>query len=329
MSARPIATDKYQTMAMSPPTDSNPTLGIALKCISVVVFVAMQTLIKSVGEDVPAGEVVFFRSFFALIPVIIYLVWLGDLRHSLETDDLLGHILRGLIGVTSMILSFFSLARLPYPEWISISYAAPLLTVVFAAVFLKEIVRAYRWTAVAIGLIGVSVVTLPNLSLLSGGGLGGVEALGALGALGSACFAAVAMIQIRRLVQKEKTATIVVYFSLTSTVIALVTLPFGWILPSAMDATLLVTAGLCGGVGQLLLTSSYRYADTSTIAPFEYTSLVLAVLIGVLLFGDTLAWTTILGALIVVLAGIFIIWREQQLGIERRKARRVTPPGGS
>ncbi|ORE89864.1 DMT family transporter [Aurantimonas sp. 22II-16-19i] len=316
-------------MAMSPPADPNPTVGIGLKCISVVVFVAMQTLIKTVGEEVPPGEVVFFRSFFALIPVIIYLAWLGDLRRSLVTDDVSGHLLRGVVGVTSMILSFYSLARLPYPEWISISYAAPLLTVVFAAIFLKEVVRAYRWTAVAIGLVGVCVVTAPNLSLLSAGGLGGAEALGALGALGSACLAAVAMIQIRRLVKKEKTATIVVYFSLTSSLLALLSVPFGWVLPAPREAAVLIVAGLLGGVGQLLLTASYRYADTSTIAPFEYTSLILAVAIGVFLFGDPLAWTTVLGAAIVVSAGIFIIWREHQLGIERRKARRVSPPGGS
>ena len=316
-------------MARPPPVEPNPTVGIGLKCISVVVFVAMQTLIKTVGEEVPPGEVVFFRSFFALIPVIIYLAWLGDLRRSLVTDDVPGHLLRGVVGVTSMILSFYSLARLPYPEWISISYAAPLLTVVFAAIFLKEVVRAYRWTAVAIGLVGVCVVTAPNLSFLSAGGLGGAEALGALGALGSACFAAVAMIQIRRLVKKEKTATIVVYFSLTSSLLALLSVPFGWVLPAPREAAVLIAAGLLGGVGQLLLTASYRYADTSTIAPFEYTSLILAVAIGVFLFGDPLAWTTVLGAAIVVSAGIFIIWREHQLGIERRKARRVSPPGGS
>ncbi|MBO0904944.1 DMT family transporter [Jiella sp. MQZ13P-4] len=314
---------------MSPPADSNPTLGIGLKCVSVVVFVGMQTMIKSVGDEIPAGEVVFFRSFFALIPVIVYLAYLGDLAQSLKTEDLPGHMLRGLVGVSSMMLSFFSLPRLPYPEWISISYGTPLLTVVFAAIFLKETVRAYRWTAVAVGLVGVSVVTAPNLSLLSEGGLASGEALGALAALGSACFAAVAMIQIRRLVQREKTATIVVYFSLTSSLISLFSLPVGWVLPPAQDVAILVTAGLLGGVGQLLLTASYRYADTSTIAPFEYTSLVLAITIGVFLFGDPLQWTTILGALIVVSAGIFIIWREHRLGIERRKARRVSPPGGS
>ena len=316
-------------MAMSPPVEPNPAVGIGLKCISVVVFVAMQTLVKSVGEEIPAGEVVFFRSFFALIPVLIYLAWLGDLRQSLKTDDLPGHLLRGLVGVSGMILSFYSLARLPYAEWISISYAAPLLTVVFAAIFLKEVVRAYRWTAVIIGLVGVSVVTAPNLSLFSEGGIGGTEALGALASLAAACFAAVAMIQIRRLVQRERTTTIVVYFSLTSSLIALVSLPFGWIVPSAEEALALATAGLLGGVGQLLLTASYRFADTSTIAPFEYTSLVLAIAIGVLLFGDPLQWTTVVGSLIVVSAGIFIIWREHQLGIERRKARRVAPPGGN
>ena len=305
----------------------NPMLGIALKCISVVIFVGMQTSIKFGGEDIPAGQIVFFRSFFALIPVVIYLGWLGELRTALKTDDLKGHMFRGLIGVTSMGLGFFALTRLPYPEWITISYGAPLLTVVFAAIFLKEIVRLYRWTAVLIGLAGIMVVTLPKLTL-GGEAMESGQAIGIGAALISAAIAAVAMIQIRRLVRTEKTATIVVYFSLTSSVIALLSIVFGWVVPSAGQAALLVLAGLCGGVGQLLLTASYRYADTSTIAPFEYTSMILAVAIGYFAFGEEASWTTLAGAAIVISAGIFIIWREHALGLERSKARRVTAPGG-
>ncbi|MBO0661858.1 DMT family transporter [Jiella sp. CQZ9-1] len=300
-------------------------VGVGLKCMSVVVFVGMQTMIKSVGHAVPAGEVSFFRSFFALVPVVIYLAWLGDLRSSLRTNDLPGHMLRGFVGVGAMVLSFFSLASLPYPEWVSICYAAPLLTVIFAAIFLKEVVRAYRWTAVIIGLAGVCVVTLPSLTIAEAG-LGGMGAVGALAALGSAGFTAVAMIQIRRLAQHEKTATIVIYFSLTSSLISLLSSPFGWVLPTQGAALQLILAGLLGGIGQLLLTASYRFADTSTIAPFEYTSLIFAVLIGVFVFGEPLAWTTVVGGLIVVSAGIFIIWREHQLGIKRRKVRRAASP---
>lgn len=305
----------------------NPTRGILLKIVSVVVFVGMQTAIKSAGEGIPAGQIVFFRSFFALIPVVAYLAWLGDLRTALKTEDLPGHLGRGLIGVTSMSLGFFALTRLPYPEWIAISYAAPLVTVVFAAVFLKEVVRLYRWTAVIIGLVGILVVSLPKLSLI-GEGLEAAEAVGIAAALGSAVVAAVAMIQIRRLVRREKTATIVIYFSLTSSGIALLSIPFGWVMPTSEQALFLVLAGLCGGVGQLLLTACYRQADASTIAPFEYTSLILAIAIGWFLFGEEISATTLLGGLIVVGAGIYIIYREHRLGIERGKVRKVSPPQG-
>ncbi|WP_185983103.1 DMT family transporter [Aureimonas mangrovi] len=307
--------------------DTRPLLGIGLKVLSVVVFVGMQTFIKAGGEGVPAGQIVFFRSFFALIPVAIYLAWLGDLSTALRTSDLPGHFLRGLIGVTSMALGFFALTRLNYPEWITISYGAPLLTVVFAVIFLGEKVRAYRWFAVLVGLCGIAVVTLPSLFEPRGEMAPGYSA-GIVASLFAAMLAAVAMIQIRRLVRREKTATIVVYFSLTSSLLALLTLPFGWVWPTWEQGLLLVGAGLCGGVGQLLLTACYRYADTSTIAPFEYTSLVLAILIGYFLFGEAVQATTLIGGAIVVSAGIFIIYREHRLGLERARARKVSPPQG-
>ncbi|WP_152045396.1 DMT family transporter [Aureimonas psammosilenae] len=306
---------------------ADPIRGISLKIVSVMVFVCMQTSLKLGGEGIPAGELVFFRSFFALVPVLAYLWWLGDLRTALKTDDLVGHVWRGVIGVTSMSLGFFALTRLAYPEWISISYASPLLTVVFAALFLKEQVRLFRWIAVLVGLIGIVIVTAPTLTLFSEG-MDRVQGIGILASLAAAAVAAVAMIQIRRLVRKEKTATIVVYFTLTSSALSLLTLPFGWVVPSPQQCAFLVFAGLCGGVGQLLLTACYRHADASTIAPFEYTSLLLAVAIGAFLFDEIVLPTTLLGGFVVVMAGIYIIFREHQLGIQRRKARRVSPPGG-
>ncbi len=316
-------------MTASRPDDRavDPIRGILLKIVSVLVFVGMQTSIKLAGDGVPAGEIVFFRSFFALVPVVIYLAWLGDLATALRTDDPVGHVWRGLIGTTSMGFGFFALTRLPYPEWITLSYGAPLLTVVFAAVFLRERVRLHRWSAVLVGLLGIAVVSLPNLTILSTG-VDDYQSIGILASLASAAMSAVAMIQIRRLTRTEKTATIVVYFSLTSSAIALLTLPFGWVWPSPAQAGFLMLAGICGGVGQLLLTACYRYADASTIAPFEYTSLLIAVAISYLLFDEVVAATTLVGGLIVVGAGVYIIVRERRLGIERRRARRSTPPAG-
>ncbi|MDY8107683.1 DMT family transporter [Fulvimarina sp. 2208YS6-2-32] len=303
----------------------SPILGVSLKLLSILSFVGMQTAIKATGESVPAGEVVFFRCFFALAPVLAYLAWLGDLRTAFSTADLKGHAIRGLIGVSAMGLGFFSITRLPYPEWITINYATPLITVVFAALFLGEAVRAYRWTAVAIGLVGVGVVTIPNLSV-GPGALSGPEGIGIIAAIVSSIFAAIAMIQVRKLTKTEKTATIVLYFMLAATVISLLSVPFGWVVPTLSQAVLLVVAGILGGIGQLLLTAAYRFADTSTIAPFEYSSLILAILIGSLLFGEVIEVSTLLGGGIVVMAGIFIIWRESRLGLERRRDRRAGTP---
>ncbi|SKA32502.1 DMT family transporter [Consotaella salsifontis] len=313
----------------SPPVTAQPNtaLGISLKIVSVVFFVGMQTCIKAAGPEVPPGEIVFFRSFFALVPVAAYLGWLGILKTAFVTNDLLGHVWRGIVGVTSMGLGFFALTRLPYPEFVAISYASALLTVVFAAIFLREVVRSYRWTAVIVGLAGVFVVSAPKLTIL-GSGFGNAETSGVVIALAAAAVGAVAAIQVRRLVRTERTATIVLYFSIMCSAIALLSIFFGWKVPTRMEATYLVAAGLCGGMGQLLLTGCYRYADASTIAPFEYSSLILAIGVGVFLFDETISLTTIIGSLIVIGAGVFIIYREHQLGIERNKARRVTTPNG-
>ena len=147
---------------MSPPhAASNPLVGIGLKIISVAIFVAMSAFIKAAGQ-VPAGQIVFYRSFFAILPVIIYLAYRRELRSAVYTKRPMGHIFRGVVGVCSMGLGFFALTRLPLPEAITINYAQPLFVVVFSALFLGETVRIYRWTAVAIGLLGVVIVSWPS-----------------------------------------------------------------------------------------------------------------------------------------------------------------------
>lgn len=306
----------------------HPLKGISLKVMSVVVFVAMSTLIKAAGEGIVTGQITFYRSAFAMVPILCYLAFTGHLRTAFYTKDIWGHLARGFIGIVSMSFGFYGLVHLPLPEAIAIGYAMPLLAVVFAAVFLKETVRVYRWTAVLIGLVGVTIITWPRLTLLDEGGLGASEALGALSVLMSATLGAVAMVLVRKLVMKEKTHTIVLYFSLSASCFSLLTLPLGWEPLSWNAFLLLMAAGFCGGIAQLLLTQSYRYAEMSTIAPFEYTSILLGIVIGYLLFDDVPTKTMLIGTAIVVSAGIFIIWREHRLGLERRGARKHMTPQG-
>ncbi|MCA0001905.1 MULTISPECIES: DMT family transporter [unclassified Mesorhizobium] len=299
-----------------------------LKIVSVAVFVGMSTCIKAAGT-VPAGQIVFFRSFFAIFPIIAFLALKGNLGTAFSTSRPFNHIARGVVGVCAMGLGFFALTRLPLPEAITLNYAQPLLVVVFSSIFLGEAIRVYRWSAVAVGLVGVLIISWPELTLLSSGeALDDQEVLGVIAALIAAAISAVAMLLVRNLVQSERTATIVLWFSVTASVMALLSLPFGWQALTPRQAVLLVAAGFCGGLGQILMTSAYRHAEASVVAPFEYTSMILGVLVGYLVFGDVATLNTLTGGLIVVAAGIFIIWRERQLGLERTRTRKAAPPQG-
>ena len=307
---------------------ADPLRGIGLKLAAVMVFVAMSTLIKILDGRIPPGEVVFFRSAFA-VPVI--LIWLGmthNFGSGLRTENFGGHVWRGLAGTTAMGFGFAGLALLPLPEVTAIGYAAPLLTVIFAAMFLGEEVRAFRIFAVGLGMAGVLIVLSPRLTALTEGEAGATEALGAIVVLTGAVFAALAQVFVRRLVSAETTTAIVFYFSVNSAVLSLITLPFGWVWPDWPTAALLVACGLLGGVGQVFLTSSYRYADASVVAPFDYASMLLALIIGYVGFGEVPTLMVLLGATLVILAGILIIWREHRLGLERARQRESMSPQG-
>jgi len=310
---------------MRPPM--RPMRGIALKLASVVVFILMASTIKATAQHVPAGQAVFFRSFFAIPVIVLWLVWRRELATGLKAAAPLGHVWRGIIGTVSMGLGFAGLGYLPLPEVTAIGYAAPLLTVIFAAMFLGEEVRLFRISCVALGMIGVMIVLFPRLSI-DPETANLAQTFGAMLVLGSAVFAAMAQVFVRKLVNTEKTAAIVFYFSLTASLMSLVTLPFGWVWPSPTETALLISAGLLGGVGQILLTSSYREADASLVAPFDYASMIFALAIGYLVFSEVPTWTMLGGAALIVIAGILIIWREHKLGLERARQRKAMTPQG-
>lgn len=304
-----------------------PLRGIALKLASVMVFIVMASLVKSTAQHVPAGQAVFFRSFFAIPVIVAWLAWRKELSTGLKTGQPLGHIWRGVVGTMAMVLGFAGLGYLPLPEVTAIGYAAPLLTVVFAAMFLGEEVRAFRIAAVILGMVGVMIVLAPRLSI-DPGAAGVAEALGATLVLGGAVFAALAQVFVRKLVNTEQTSAIVFWFSVTATALSLITLPFGWVWPTPTEAAILVSAGLLGGLGQILLTSSYREADASLVAPFDYASMIFALGIGYFVFSEVPTWPMLGGAALIMTAGILIIWRERKLGLERARQRKAMTPQG-
>jgi drug/metabolite transporter (DMT)-like permease len=300
--------------------------GIALKLASVLLFGVMSALIRGFGDKVPVGQVVFFRSAFAIVPVVIIYAARGELISTLRTERPFGHIGRGVISVFGMFLSFAALARLPLVDATAISFAAPLITVALAALILRERVRAYRWSAVGIGFVGIIVMLMPYLEI--GDAVAKGPAIGALLALLAAFCNAGTTIQTRRLTVTETTSAIVFYFSAFCAVAGLLTLPFGWHSPTGLEFAKLVAIGVLAGVAHILLTEGYRFAPASVLAPFEYTAMLWAFVLGYVMFGEMPTAAVLLGAGIIAASGLIVIWREHLLGLERPRALVRARTGG-
>jgi drug/metabolite transporter (DMT)-like permease len=303
----------------------NVVHAILIKMLSVLLFAVMSVLVRWLGDRVPLGQVVFFRSAFAILPVVAIFAWRGELMAAVRTDRPFGHLGRGMISVAGMFLNFAALARLPLADANALSFASPLITVALAAFILGETVRIYRWSAVAIGFVGVLVMLWPYLDI--GHMTASTEAtVGAICALTAAFTNAGSVIQTRRLTDSETTSSIVFYFSFICMLIGACTLPFAWHSPTWPELAALVGIGFIGGVSHIFLTESYRYAAASVVAPFDYMAILWAFIFGYTIFGEVPTAYVFAGSAIVAASGLFVIWRERQRGIERIRTSAIEGP---
>jgi drug/metabolite transporter (DMT)-like permease len=311
----------------------NVLKAITLKVLSALLFAAMSALVRYLGEKYPVGQTVFFRSTFAILPVVLIYAWRNELAAAVRTERLLGHVGRGLVSIGAMFCNFSALARLPIVDATAISFAAPLITVALAAIFLKERVRIYRWSAVIVGFGGILVMLGPHFNLGAHVGAAATT-LGLAFAIGGAFCSAGSVVQTRRLTLTETTSSIVFYFSLICALAGLATWPLGallpgfgldWRDPTWGELAALLTIGLCGGIAHILVTESYRWAPASLVAPFDYTSIIWAFLLGYFFFGELPTVYVFIGTAIIAAAGLFVIWRERQLGLQRMRAAEGPP----
>ena len=306
-------------------TSHRPVLAVGLKVTAIGFFTLMSAIIKYTADYVPAGEAVFFRSLFAIPVIVVWLLVRGELRHGLIAKRPMGHFWRGVLGTSAMGLTFTGLGLLPLPEVTAIGYATPIFTLIFAALLLGERIRLIRISAVAIGLAGVLIMLWPRLG---GSNLDSAATLGAIMILIATMARGMVQIHIRQLVQTEHTAAIVFYFSITATLLSLLTLPFGWTMPPIEVVFILIGAGLLGGVAQILVTSSYRFAPASMLAPYDYASMLFAIVIGYVWFAELPTLVMLAGAALVITGNAIVIWRESRLGVVRGKARPMIDPKG-
>lgn len=294
------------------PTEQRPLAGIALRLLTALLLAVMFALVKlAATRGVNVVESLFYRQIGSAL-CAIGLVAAGPGFASLRTKRIGAHVGRMALGVTAMGLSFLSFILLPLAEATSIGFTVPIFATILAALVLREPTGKWRWGAVAAGFVGVLVIVRP--------GVGDVQLLGASIALAAALLVASVTIVIRRLGATEKATTTVFWFAVSSLVpLGLLMVRYGG-MHDVQTWGIVAGLALAGGIAQLTLTGALRLAPVALVMPMDYTSLLWAALLGVWIFGELPTPWVWVGAPIIIVSGLVIVWREHHL---RRRAAAV------
>ncbi len=287
---------------------SEVLVGIGLITLAMAVLSAMDAVVKWLATDYPIIQLMFFRSCFAFLPLLPLILRAGPAA-ALQTRNLPAHALRSVFGLGALGCFFWSLTLLPLADAAAIAFAAPLFVTALSMPILGEAVGLRRWCAVGVGFIGVLVMVRPGVGMFQPA---------ALLPLAAALFLALMVLHVRKLTRTESDTAIVFYYSLICTLVTGAAVPFFWVTPDLTDFLLLVSVGVLGGIGQILLTAAYRRTEASILAPFDYTAMSWAVLFGYLIWNELPGLNIWIGVAIVIASGVYIIYREAELRPLRR-----------
>ena len=280
---------------------SSNQIGAIYMAISALSFSIMDVLVKFMSSIYPTGEIIFFRGFFGLIP-IIFIIPRDRYKNFFQTTKLKLHLTRAIVGAIAMIGIYLGVKFLPLADAITITFAAPVFATIFSMIILKEQVRMYRWAAIIIGLIGVTVVLKPGTDMFSVYSL--FPILFCIG------FGIIAVL-IKKLSETEPDYLIAIYFTLTLIAVGACSLFFQFVLPKFQDLLPLVAIGIAGSTGNIFLTMSLRKGSVSTVTPIKYLSLVFATVSGIFFFNEIPHVSTLFGAFLIILSSVIIFKREQ------------------
>ena len=281
---------------------SKNQLGFFYMFISVCAFSLMDVIVKW-SEDYPVGQVLFFRGFCGIIP-ILFLIPKDRYLDFYKTTRPFLHFKRCLAGLIALVSIFVALRNLPLATVVSISFAAPIFITIFSIFLLKEKVGVYRWLAVLVGFVGIIFITEPGFSSLN---IFYIYPI--IFCLGLSYVA----IAIRKLSSTEPAWLISFFFSFSIMLLSFLSFYQGWILPSLIDLFLLSMVGILGGLANLWLSQSYKYSEVSLVSPLKYLGLVFAIIFGYFIWNEIPTSKTLLGALLVIVSSIIIFRREMYL----------------
>jgi drug/metabolite transporter (DMT)-like permease len=291
--------------------------GIFCMVLATMLFSAAAALAKWQVAIYPVGEVMFLRSFSSLLvgaaavlPVTGFAVF--------ATKRPRDHIARGLSQSISQTFSVLAFSLMPLAGAVAINFSAPLFSALVSIVWLKERAGFARWAALLVGFFGVLIVTHPGADSLT---------LGALFALGNAVMYGSVTVAVRGMTKTESANTLLMWQLVTIAFFHSFLLVFGWRWPTPLDAAMLFGSGFTNAVGQFFWTQALRLAPATAVSPFYYLMLVWALVIGFLVWGDVPTVGLLIGSVIVVTSGLFLLWREARL--QRANAAALLVPARS
>jgi drug/metabolite transporter (DMT)-like permease len=279
--------------------------GIALMCAAVATFSCLDATGKYLLRYMDPLQVVWARYFGAFLLAVIFLNPITTPKLLTTTRPFM-QLGRSTLLLVSTALNFFALRYLQLDEALAILFSTPFLVALLCGPLLGEWVGWRRWTAISVGFIGVLLVARP--------GFAGLHPT-ALLSFGSAVCYSLYVISTRVLARSDSSETTLFYSNLVGAVAMLPVIPFVWTPPdNAFVVALMVLVGALGSGGHYLLIRGHRLAPASTLAPFIYTQMVWTTTLGFLVFGDVPHRWTIVGGLVVVSSGLYLLYRERQIG---------------
>jgi len=284
--------------------------AVGLMVVSTLMFGFMAVVIRLASKQLHPFEIAFFRNFFGLMFALPLLA-----RHGLgifRTTKLSLYFMRCVLGIISMLAGFWAIVNLPLAQAISLSYSTPLFVTIGAVLVLGEIVRARRWTAVAVGFVGVLLIVKPGASTFTPA---------TLIALLAAAMSGIVAISIKFLTRTEKPDTIVLYTTLLWVPMSLGPALFFWQMPHGIIWLWIVLAGFFGTAGHMFWTRALKLGDASALTPISFLQMPVVALFGYFLFDEKLDRWTVLGATIIFASNAYIARREAQVA-----RRAVTDP---
>jgi drug/metabolite transporter (DMT)-like permease len=281
---------------------SAPVRGALWMSAAATAFALMIVLVRHLTQIFDPLEVVFFRNVFGLLAMLPWLTSQGI--GVLRTQHLGLHVIRAVIGIAAMVLWFTTLSLMPLAEATALSFTAPIFTSILATVFLGEVMRARRWTAIGVGFLGALIILRP-----------GVEALDpiALLAVFTAGVWATSTILVKVMARTESAGAIVTYLTLFLTPISLVPALLVWQTPTLGELALCVALGFAGSLGHICMTRALAATEATLVMPFDYLRLPLVALVAYFAFGEVADGWVWLGGGVIAASGLYITHREARL----------------